>query len=179
MKKAIIIIISILFIITAGSIFALNKLGSEVIDTLIDSEIASLEQQMESDISGIEDDTVSDDSTQQEVTPNSSIEPDSEAVTDSTNKDNRDEIKKPDKKKVVTVKQIQEIKDQVTMGDRMTAATLVMKRLSSDDIATLKELLSGGLTPEKQKEAVKIAYARFTAEEIVEIKELYHKYMKK
>ncbi len=186
MKKAIIIIISILLVITAGSIFALNKLGNEVIDTLIDSEIASLEQ-TGNDITGLGgDQTTPDESAQSEETQNNTPI-DNKAIdngtsADNTNTSNKEDIKSKTnnsvKKKVITVKQVQEIKDQVTVTDKMTAATLVMKRLSSDDISTLKELMSGGLTPQKKKEAVKIAYSRFTADEIVQIKELYHKYMK-
>lgn len=196
MKKAIIIIISILLVLTVGSIFALNKLGNAVIDTLIDSEISSLidiedgvdvtqnaDAAKNSNPDSVNNNNKGEDANSPGQDPNvnntgKAGEPDSsQKSTDNNVKANSNNGKK-EPTQVITVQKAEEIKDQVTAADKMTAATLVLKRLSGEDISTLKNLMAGGLTAEKKKEAVKIAYARFNAEEIARIKELYHKYMK-
>lgn len=191
MKKAIIIIISVLLVLTTITIFALNKLGNEVIDSLIDSELASIEQTQE-DIGAVKDSSDTTISGNQENNSESTLQTNSSinestasenSVSNQNTNDAQDEatgtkVKEEIKPKVITIQKANEIKEQITATDKMTAATLALKRLSSEDIGELKSLMSGGLTAEKKKEAVKIAYARFSAEEIAQIKELYRKYMK-
>lgn len=197
MKKVIIIIIAVLLLITTISVIGLNRIGDEIIDSMIDSELASIEQtelntavkQDNTDISDNSDNSdnsdINDNKQENKASPTDTLV-NNNGETNAQNSDKvaaensasstGNEVK--NKPKVITAQKVKEIKDQVTEIDKMTAATLVIKRLSSDDISTLKGLMNGGLTAEKKKEAVKIAYARFTPEEIVQIKELYHKYMK-
>lgn len=190
MKKVIIIIIGVLLLITTISIIGLNKMGDEIIDGLIDNELAAIEQtnkvaevneaSTEKAIEAIEGDNPSQtDNNATAISNGAALETGSSKVGDKEGKESIGTgLKDKAQPKVITVKKVQEIKEQVTAMDKMTAATLALKRLSTDDIEVLKDLMNGGLTAEKKKQAVKIAYARFTAEEIVQIKELYHKYMK-
>ncbi len=185
MKKVIIIIIAVLLLITTISVIGLNKIGDEIIDGMIDSELASIEQ-TEQNTAVEQGSTADSDNNQGNITSqaDTSVNSNGEAIAKnsgkiaSENSASSTGTQVKDKTKVITAQKVKDIKDQVTEGDKMTAAALVLKRLSSDDISTLKGLMNGGLTAEKKKEAVKIAYARFTPEEIVQIKELYHKYMK-
>jgi len=188
MKKAIIVIISVLVVFTAVAIFALNKMGNEVIDSMIDSELASIEQTqtMNTNQQGKQNSDVTQDS--QVKLGGDNVSNDLSGGTDSVAQNSGDSNNDVDNKstkaagksagKVITPQKVQEIKDKVTVSDKMTAASLILKRLTSDDIATLKSLLSGGMTPENKRKAIEIAYSRFKPEEILQIKELYHKYMK-
>jgi len=190
MKKVIIIIIAVLLIIKTVTIIGLNKIGDEIIDGLIDSELASIgqtEQSVEVKQNNAEKtiDSNEGQNPSQTDSPTASSSEVASQNASSTDVDNLDEnksagtkVKDKTETKIITVEKANEIKEQVTTKDKVTAAALVVKRLSSEDISELKELMNGGLTAEKKKEAVKIAYERFTAEEIVQIKELYHKYMK-
>lgn len=190
MKKVIIIIIAVLLLIAIGTIIGLNKLGSEIIDRFIDSELASIGQanqsaevkqgDTETDIDSNEGDNPS-----QTGSPAASSNDDASQNTSGTDIDNLAQyrstgaqVNDKNQTKVITIQKANEIKHQVTSKDKVTAAALVIKRLSSKDISELKKLMNGGLTAEKKQKAIKIAYARFTPEEIVQIKELYRKYMK-
>lgn len=85
---------------------------------------------------------------------------------------------KPPKKVVkIPVQKVKEIKEQISPTDKVEAAALVIKRLSKEDIDTLTQLLSGGITAEEKEKAKEIMFSRFTEEEITRIKEMYIKYM--
>jgi hypothetical protein len=82
----------------------------------------------------------------------------------------------PDTEKI-TVDKINEVKDKVSAADKMEAAALVLKRLSTDEINMLTKMLAGGLTPEEKAQAEKLAYSKFTKDEIEKIRNMYLKYM--
>jgi hypothetical protein len=63
-----------------------------------------------------------------------------------------------------------------SFSDKKRATEMVMSKLSKSDITYLQSLLKGGLTPEEERKAKELAYSRFSAAEIVEIKALYRKY---
>ncbi|ADL07274.1 hypothetical protein [Thermosediminibacter oceani] len=71
---------------------------------------------------------------------------------------------------------IDEISGNISFSDKRRILWLVVRRLTSDDIKYLLGLLKGGLTESEKEEAKKIAFSRFTPEEIQEIRSLYHKY---
>ena len=71
----------------------------------------------------------------------------------------------------------EDLASRVSMEDKRRILQLVMRKLSADDINYLLGLLKGGLTAKEKKQAVELAYKRFTSEEIAEIKSYYKKYM--
>lgn len=69
-------------------------------------------------------------------------------------------------------------KTEVTFEDKQRAVKLISSKLSIKDVNYLISLFQGGLTPEKKRQAVKLAQERYSTEEIKEIRALYHKYIK-
>ena len=106
------------------------------------------------------------------------------AAADKSSEAEKQDANKPDaaqeakKEAAITPDKIKDIKDDVTAADKVTAAALVFKRLNTSDIGVLQGMLTGGLSSEEKAKAKNIAYARFTADEIKKIKEIYSKYMK-
>jgi hypothetical protein len=78
----------------------------------------------------------------------------------------------------VTKEKLENIKGSITPSDKMTAASLVLSKLSKSDISHLTELSAGGITPEEKEKMKGIVYSRFTSEEIQKIRDMYVKYMK-
>lgn len=77
----------------------------------------------------------------------------------------------------ITEEKIDEIKDKISFNDKMTAAALVLKRLSSSDIKRLTEMVKNGLSSTEKAAAVSLVYERFSEEEVKLIKDMYYKYM--
>lgn len=98
--------------------------------------------------------------------------------TDSSNKSNTKENKNSEAVAVSSNK-IDSVEKEITLTDKAKALKLVFSKLSASDIKILKELASGGLTPEEKTKAVKIAYSRYSEEELKLIKEMYNKYLGK
>jgi hypothetical protein len=73
---------------------------------------------------------------------------------------------------------VSNLQEQVTFEDKRRIIQLITRKLSSSDIKYLLSLAKGGLTEDEKKRAVKLAYERFTPEEINEIKILYARYKK-
>ncbi|MDI6600514.1 MAG: hypothetical protein QME46_01870 [Thermoanaerobacteraceae bacterium] len=71
----------------------------------------------------------------------------------------------------------EKIEKNVSIEDKREALKLVMSKLTNKDISFLISLAKGGLTGKEKDEAVKLAYKRFTPEEINKIKALYNKYI--
>lgn len=104
------------------------------------------------------------------------------AVSPDANKPKADKPKadkpKEQTKAVLPDVKLNEIKNEVSATDKIGAAALAIKRLSSSDISQLKGMLAGGLSEEELAKAKAMAYARFSEKEIEQIKEMYAKYMK-
>ena len=88
-----------------------------------------------------------------------------------------DTTKEPVEEKVFTVSKIDEIKKEISADDRIYAAALVVQRLSAEVISELREMVSDGLDAQEREKITQLVYAKFTAEDIVKIKELYTKYI--
>jgi hypothetical protein len=71
----------------------------------------------------------------------------------------------------------EKIEKNVSIEDKREALKLVMSKLTYKDISFLISLAKGGLTGKEKDEAIKLAYKRFTPEEINKIKALYNKYI--
>lgn len=157
--KKILIALTVVIVFIAGvASVALYKIGDMVFDEVIDTQIAELEQ------------TIADPAAE---TP-APIAKDPIPSTTSTTAQPED---KTDAVISVTKEKLEEVKDSVAPTDKMSAAKLVLNKLSQSDISNLTKLAAGGITPEEKEEVKAIVYSRFTPEEIEEIKALYIKYM--
>lgn len=70
-----------------------------------------------------------------------------------------------------------EIAGLISDKDKKNITSLILSKLSAEDISYLLGLLEGGLTTEEKREAKAIAYAKFNDEEIKEIKGYYRQYL--
>lgn len=69
-----------------------------------------------------------------------------------------------------------EVPPEVTEEDKVLAMRMITQKLTFSDIQLLMSMYDGGLTAQEREEAKKMAYEKFTPEEIEVIKELYNKY---
>ncbi|RCX19265.1 hypothetical protein DFR58_1039 [Anaerobacterium chartisolvens] len=191
MKKILSIVIVVLMIITALSVYVMNMMGDRIIAQMIESELSSFDtNSLPGNSEEIKKGTSSDDSGN--ANERGGEKNHGREMTEGLWQEGRDGQSKPaaetdgnkpshsgsSKKEVkITVEEINEIKDKITFSDKMTAASLVMKKLTADDINLLKDMLGSGLSDDEKREAKKIAYSRFDEEEIKRVKEIYHKYM--
>ena len=81
----------------------------------------------------------------------------------------------PSKKEVVD-KAAEKATKEVDTNDKKEVVKLIRSRLSAADMKYLISLLGGGVTKQEISAAAKLAYSRFSAEEIVRVKEFWHKY---
>ncbi len=184
MKKILIITAIVVLVIAVVTLTGLYMIGDEIINEAIDMDIEALTAE-----STMQADGASAAQNQKEITEiegtedaNKTSEKTSSAAAtvsgDSGEKADTSTIQdKSSAKPIMTVEMMKKAKDEVSAQDKVTAASMVMSRLSSSDINKLKNMLPGGLTAEEKAEAKKIAYSRFTSEEILKIKRLYYKYM--
>lgn len=80
---------------------------------------------------------------------------------------------------VITVQELEKVKDNVSAADKISVAAMVLTKLSQSEITTLTKLASGGITAEEKEELKKVLNSKFTEAEIEKIKVLYDKYMGK
>ena len=80
-----------------------------------------------------------------------------------------------DKQTNTTVSQ-PEIPPEVTEEDKVLAMRMITQKLTFSDIQLLMSMYDGGLSAKEREDAKKMAYEKFTPEEIEVIKELYEKY---
>lgn len=167
MKKTIVIIISSIVLITGISFVIVYNIGEMVLNDIISNEINN-------DFNVV-------DSTVEDKDNNGQNDSAVDSNNDSSKNSNIDE--KPDSddktrpKKKITVKEIEEIKNSITGTDKLSAAMIVIKRLSITEINTLKNIMSNGITLEEKKEAKRIIYSKFTQGEIATLKAIYRKYI--
>ncbi|CAH1231696.1 hypothetical protein PAECIP111891_06865 [Paenibacillus allorhizoplanae] len=62
-----------------------------------------------------------------------------------------------------------EKKEAVQFENKQEAVKFVMSRFSASELNKLRQMASGGLTPEKKAELKKIAYTKFTSAEIAAV----------
>lgn len=83
---------------------------------------------------------------------------------------------KPPNTKAITPQTIAAVEKKVSAADKSRAIQIIMSRLTADDIAKLKALAKGGMTPAKTAQAKAIVKSRITGQDIEELKQLYYKY---
>ncbi len=182
MKKVVLIIILCVFAVGGVALVVMYNLGDRLIaeailNDLLSEENTAADQPVES--------TKGTENLQEQRTDNK-LQPvettNSHEAAENTDASNKDNVDKPEpsepKKPALLDAQVNEIKDEVSASDKITAAALAIKRLSSSDINTLKGMLAGGLSEEELSKAKALAYARFTKDEIAQIKEMYARYTK-
>jgi hypothetical protein len=194
MKKIFITIIIILLVVTGFSFFMLQKIGNIVISSLIDSEFNKVDE-----VDLLPEDSGTSISQNQGNKPNEPLYEEQQGILDenqpsTSNRPFQEENSetKPieghmrpaestepagSQAAIIPVDKIQEIKDKVSWTDKITAATIVLDKLTKSDISELQGMLFGGLDKEESQKAKRIAYERFSPEEIEKVKELYYKYM--
>ncbi len=182
MKKKVIITIIVVLLIIAGSVLTgLYIIGDKIIDEVIDMEMSIPTENQDNTVinPSSNEENVSDTPTNEgnKHVPTSETSVAVSTGDKSANVNNVGEEKNKPSSPVVTVKKMQEVKEKVTPQDKISAAAMVMSKLSSDDIDELQGMLAGGLTAEEKSKAKSIAYSKFSGKEIEEIKKIYHKYM--
>ena len=65
-----------------------------------------------------------------------------------------------------------EKKEAVQFESKQEAVKFVMSRFSASELNKLRQMASGGLTPEKKAELKKIAYTKFTSAEIAAVQKV-------
>jgi len=80
---------------------------------------------------------------------------------------------------VIPSQKVEEIKDKVSTTDKLSAAALVLKRLSPSDIQQLEKMVANGLDSTEKAKAEQLVYSKFAPAEIEQIKQMYDKYMGK
>ncbi|NQX59461.1 hypothetical protein [Paenibacillus qinlingensis] len=65
-----------------------------------------------------------------------------------------------------------EKKEAVQFEDKQEAVKFVMSRFSASELNKLRQMASGGLTPEKKAELKKIAYTKFNSAEIAAVQKV-------
>lgn len=172
--KKVLIIVAICLVVIAGAVLGgLYFIGDKIIDESIDQAIDQTVNVSEPAIETVAESSVSTGTAVQALqsSPASVSVTSGSTVTASSNNNNNN--------KAITVEKMKQIKEEVTAKDKVSAATLVMSRLSPSEINQLKSMAAGGLTSEEKQKAISIAYSHFSGEEIKQIKEMYKKYMNK
>ena len=217
MKKAVIIVVAALLVLSGLTITVLYYIGDRMVDSVMDSEIDSLLEEQPSSGTGASGTGTSGTGGTQSQTPDTELPPglseitptggdkpvedgspnkagdpdntgaannneaappkNSDAKGNGSSTDEQKDEKKPEEKVQYTVEAMKEVKEKVTATDKISAAALLVKRLSSADIKELQSMLPGGVNTAEKKRAMEIVYQKFTQDEIKAIKELYGKYM--
>lgn len=190
-------LIIIVLMISAASL-VLYKLGDRIFNEVIDEQLQSLEATIDQASAKVEDiegsvlqdpkETVSNsDSNQQSQSQpqqmaagsnqQTTTQPILEQPSQTSALEQPKDVEAPSIQ--VTKDKLENIKESVTPADKMSAAAMVLKKLSQSDIDTLTKLAAGGITPTEKEKIKSIVYARFTQAEIQQIKAMYYKYMGK
>ena len=144
--------------------YASNKAMSMIVSNQIESMLQSGEITYEEILEIAESDPVEDEKDLAEVAEEKDLPP---AATP------------PAVKKSAVEKATNKINDDIPLSDKREIMKLITSRLTADEIRRLAAMLSGGVTSEEIGEAAKIAYARFSGEELTKVKGFWHKYKAK
>lgn len=168
--------------------FALRFIGRKAVDVIITNQINSMLDSGEVTLEELEE-IITEDET--EAVPVSDETGEKEKTTDSTvtapQKTEQKTEKKTEAKKPASTQTRKDIVDRtkfkvtkdISDEDTEAVAKLIGSRLSASDIKYLSGLLAGGVTGEEISAAARLAYSRFTAEEITQVKMYWHRYKNK
>lgn len=163
-KKRLIIWACILIVLGTigffGYRFALEYLGGKAMKKIISSEINTMLETGEITLSEVEE------IAEGEIKPEEDI-PEKE----------KESTPKPQKPKQTVVEQAADkVIEGISREDKREIMRLIGARLTREDINTLMAMAKDGLSDIEIRDAARIAYARFTPEEIKQVKSFWHKY---
>lgn len=181
-KKIVLIILAavIVLIIAGFGVYRLvldrvgDKAMREVIETEIDDMLDSGEITIE-DVENIADSIntgETPENTDENITDGSKPANDGKNETDTK----KDTPSKPVSRKKTIEKAAEKIEKTIPRSEKDEMMRFVLSRLSADDVRYLSGLLKGGLTAEEKASAKKLAYSRFSSDEIKRVREYYKKY---
>lgn len=200
-KKVIIWLASILgaliVIVSVGGYFAINYAADKVLDSMMEEAKAPVE---------LASPSVSDISPSSSASPSPSASPTSDSEVSSTsdtteregeqpgNTSTEGQVKPSGSKEPVSsntsaqqspsptyqadisVDKAENVKENISFSEKTKVMTVMLKRLSVDDIKTLQQLANGGLSVEKKREAKAIILEKLTEEEYDELIKIAKKY---
>ena len=173
-KKAIIIILVILFVL-AVALFAAYEIGlkfaaDKAVNTIITNEINEMLDSGEISLDEVIE-IAGDDS----ATVNEPADENPEQQAQEVKPETKKTVTAVEKKEAVK-KAAEKVNEDIAARDKREVMDLIRSNLTNEDMKFLLSALKGGVTKAEIKEAAKIAYSRFDSEEIVRVKEFWHKY---
>ncbi|AZN38591.1 hypothetical protein [Paenibacillus albus] len=189
-KKVLIWIISIVVIIGAAGLFAANYATNKVIGSLADSLETEISDEPvdTSSTAGAQEDKDADSSKASDTVDSKDSSQSTSSSSSNQSNNAKDEVKssadvtppaKEDTSKYaaeVSVDKAKTVKDKITIKDKATVASILMKKLSVQDIKKLQKLASGGLTIAKKREARQIILGAVSPDQYNELSGIAKKY---
>ncbi len=181
-KKRLIICLIVVALLAAGGYgvyrIAMNYAGDKAVDMLVSNQINNMLDSGEVTLSDLEE-IIAEPS---DESPMTSDKP--EIPAENTEQDQKEAQQGTQKKPQQTTKTRFEVvkeasdkvQESVERSDKDKMMKLISSRLSSGDVKYLMGLIKGGLTPEEISAAARLAYSRFSAEEITQVKTYWHRY---
>lgn len=197
MRKKVLIVLMSMILLGSMATLALYNIGGFVLDTAIDNALASEEissadtaqNTKQEPLSTAEQNTTdqqvptvdSADDTLSEETNHSDASISETNHTEGNNSENSTNTPEPKAAQqsnapIITEKQAEEIKENVSAKDKIAVSMMVISNLSTEDIQYLTGLLANGLTASEKAAAKSLCYKRFSHEDIEKIHSLYKKY---
>lgn len=171
--KRIVIVLIILILVVGGAVFAgMYYIGDMAIDSALDSLV---QPETKPDPSGQASGNITGGANEAVGSGQSGKRSSTEPVQETDGSKSAPAESDP---LHFTDENVQAIKDQVTLNDKLLASKIVLSKLTSDELNYLTGLLAGGVTDEEFSEAKQFALKKFSKEDISEIYSIYKKYVK-
>lgn len=181
MKKAMLLIVALLFIGAGLALSLLYSLGESAIVESILKDSEGLERVSQSTEKGEAPGgaSVNSNAKGEVQKPNSNNIKDNSASTGTVPSNTSDagiaEVQKIEEDSLVA-ESVKEISSKVPISEKASLTKLLLSKLTKKDISELKGMLSNGITSEEKSRAKEILYSRLSNEDISRIKEAYIKY---
>lgn len=167
--KKIIILAVLLLVIIAGGYLAYVYVSGYVYRVMTEVQLDRMLDEGEITIEQLTPESPKDNAEPEEQKPPENVVPEPKDTAE------KPPASKP--KEQIVREKAAEIEKSTPQSERSEMMRLITSRLSPSDISYLTGLLKDGLTKEEKKAAKKLAYARFTPEEIKKVREYYKKYI--
>lgn len=177
MKKALITILLVLVIVT-GVLFAAYEIGIKIVSDkavkkFVQNEINEMLEEGEISLEEVIQIAELEPVQKEEVTVGEKPEKDKEEESPAQKKPTS--ASAPKKQEAVE-KAADKVNSSIDPKEKREMMDLVRARLTAEDMKYLLSLAAGGLDSKEGSKAVKLAYSRFTAEEIAQLKDFWHRY---
>ncbi|WP_028559187.1 hypothetical protein [Paenibacillus pinihumi] len=198
--KILIVVFSIVLVLGIGGLITANYVIDKFLSSFSNSVIAEMESSMlNSDKEAEGGQTQENDKVEKEDIPSNSEKKseknEENTPSEGTAKENEDTLTKPDKNETkqddgsktlskgeekynpnVSVDKAKEIQETATVSEKAKVTSILLSKLSLEDIKTLQQLASGGLSKEKKKEARTLMLEKLSEDEYNELIEIAKKY---